>query len=981
LLAIGGMLELKLLGTLDLRDGTGREAGRVLAQPKRLALLAYLALAGTGAFRRRDEVLAHFWPDVDDESGRLSLRQALHFLRQALGPEAIVGRGVEEIAIGAALRCDALDFQRAIAEGRVADALDLYRGDLLPGLHVTDAAPEFGQWLDTERARLRSLAARAAWSLAERAEHEGDAVDASHRARQAVSLAPDDEAGVRRLIALLDRLGDRRGALRAYEDFARVLRSEFDVAPSIETRVLVDAIRARETVRHQPAIRTRQASAPPAENTDGVDTSAPTGALRGPEGRVRGTTRFLRSRQRLLAAGIALAAAVTGGAALATRSSHGSVPVIAVGFVEAHGGEQSAATAEILPGLFETDLSGVHGLDVVGRARMLEILGQLGAQEGPSTLSDAARRAGATELLEGAVFARPDGSLQLDVRRVDLASGVVKQAYSVAGADAFDLAERATQDITESFHLPPRPRSVANDESRSLAARRLYEGGLRAYYSSQWRGAYDLFTAALREDSLFAMAAYLAGLSQEAFGAEGWHATMQRAARLAAFAPARDRLIVRVGTEVDYPIRLAMAESLVTAYPHEPAGHLAVATMRVDAGEFAAAVPELRRVITMDSAGLGGPAPWCDACNAYRLLVRAYLYADSFPAAESVVREWMSRTPGASSAPLALFEIESRRGRRDAALSALARATAIQPGAGDPNATAIAAIRADDFRAADAFLRDKLRVNPSDDDALWWYVISLRGQGRLVEALSVARRMVAATRGDDSHTASLAEAQVLVEQGRWREGAALFDSLAEVRPSAPGSTARGYMARHWGWLTTLAADARAAHGDTVGLSQLADSVDFVTRMSGFGRDWRLAHHLRGLLGKARGNRDQAIAELRSAVFSPTEGYTRTSVELADLLVASGRATEAITYLQPALRGPTESSNLYVTRTELHEALARAFDAAGQPDSAAAHYRLVGLAWQAASPALRARARAAAARVAALSPAARTVSHAVIRAPS
>ncbi|HSQ29771.1 MAG TPA: hypothetical protein VLN49_07975 [Gemmatimonadaceae bacterium] len=51
----------------------------------------------------------------------------------------------------------------------------------------------------------------------------------------------------------------------------------------------------------------------------------------------------------------------------------------------------------------------------------------------------------------------------------------------------------------------------------------------------------------------------------------------------------------------------------------------------------------------------------------------------------------------------------------------------------------------------------------------------------------------------------------------------------------------------------------------------------------------------------------------------------------------GDDARAIAVLQPALRGPLDASNLYVTCTELHELLAQAWDAAGARDSAAAHY--------------------------------------------
>ena len=65
-------------------------------------------------------------------------------------------------------------------------------------------------------------------------------------ARRAVELSPDDEAAVRRLMRILDRKGDRAGALSAYEVFRLRLAAEFGAVPSPETEALLEAIRSRE---------------------------------------------------------------------------------------------------------------------------------------------------------------------------------------------------------------------------------------------------------------------------------------------------------------------------------------------------------------------------------------------------------------------------------------------------------------------------------------------------------------------------------------------------------------------------------------------------------------------------------------------------------------------------------------------------------------------------------------------------------------
>jgi len=84
-------------------------------------------------------------------------RQALHFLRSALGPEILENRGDEELGVRpGSLWCDAAAFQAAVEAGQLQDALDLYRNDLLPGFFVAEA-PEFERWVELERERLRRL--------------------------------------------------------------------------------------------------------------------------------------------------------------------------------------------------------------------------------------------------------------------------------------------------------------------------------------------------------------------------------------------------------------------------------------------------------------------------------------------------------------------------------------------------------------------------------------------------------------------------------------------------------------------------------------------------------------------------------------------------------------------------------------------------------------------------------------------------------
>jgi serine/threonine protein kinase/DNA-binding SARP family transcriptional activator len=258
------VIRLQVLGSVQLADTAGRELRAVLAQPKRLALLAYLAI--TNRLHRRDRLVAMFWPELDDAHARGALNQAISFLRREVGPSAVSAlfstRGGEELGIeSSAVWCDVTAFREALKAANHGEALELYGGDLLDGFHAGTSAC-FDEWLDSERTRLRDDAARAARLAAEELEAEGHVTTAVASARRGCELSHPDERAVRQLLELLDRLGDRAGALHAYESFAERLSRELDVGPSPETVAIIERIRAGSGARARPS-KTDEAAPPP----------------------------------------------------------------------------------------------------------------------------------------------------------------------------------------------------------------------------------------------------------------------------------------------------------------------------------------------------------------------------------------------------------------------------------------------------------------------------------------------------------------------------------------------------------------------------------------------------------------------------------------------------------------------------------------------------------------------------------------------
>lgn len=276
-----GMIRFTLLGSIGLQGADGTPVDALLRQPKRLALLAYLASPVPGTWHRRDILLARFWPELDTAHARSALRNGLYVLRQALGETAILTRGDEEVAVNPAqLSTDLGDLHAALRDGDALAAFEHYTGTLLPGLFPADSEG-FQEWLEVERTRLAQEAARAGQAAAGTLEAEGRLAEARVILAQVLDLAPDDETTVRRLMTAHGRLGDRAGGLATYERYRARLEREFGATPSAETQALAAELRRQLTVPEVGAAPPDATAVrlPPAE-TAGAPPALPAAARR-----------------------------------------------------------------------------------------------------------------------------------------------------------------------------------------------------------------------------------------------------------------------------------------------------------------------------------------------------------------------------------------------------------------------------------------------------------------------------------------------------------------------------------------------------------------------------------------------------------------------------------------------------------------------------------------------------------------------------
>jgi DNA-binding SARP family transcriptional activator len=463
------MIHLYTLGVTDLRGQDGGELRGVLQQPKRLGLLAYLAVAWPRRFHRRDSLLALFWPELDQEHARAALRRALYFLRSELGSEVVVGRGDEEVGVAEQeLWCDAAAMGQALDAGEPEKGLGLYRGVLLDGLYVTGAAPEFEEWLDQERRRLQTRAAQAARAVSQRAEAEGRVLDAAGAARQALELNVDDEADLQRLVALLDRSGDRSGAIRAYEEFTRRMAKEYQLEPSAETRALLDGIRARVA----PSSREAEAVTP---YRAGLERALPGQAPR-----------------------------AEGAEAQPARSGTIAVLPFAV-----RGDPRYGYLGEGMVDLLGTKLDGAGDVRIVDPRALLRFLAR-GDQTGGEPRR-AAEQFGAGRYLTGSIL-EAGGRLQVSASLYNLEGTVLASVQAAAGGEAevFELVDELVRQIlgAASVAAGTRLTRLAALTTDSVDALKGYLRGERELRAGRYFDAMEGFQEAVGADASFALAYY-----------------------------------------------------------------------------------------------------------------------------------------------------------------------------------------------------------------------------------------------------------------------------------------------------------------------------------------------------------------------------------------------------------------------------------------------------------------------------------------
>ena len=234
------MLEIRFFGAL--RMAWNGEALSLTGLPKTGPLLAYLLLNRLHVVDR--EQLAYtLWPDVSESTAKANLRRHLYDLQNALPPPPPTTPWILRTSRTVQWNPHApywLDLARfeSLDETpeHLAAAVALYTADLLAYLDE--------EWLVYERGRLQALYLDKVQSLVAHHTARGDYAKALTFVEQILRADPLHEEAFRESLKLRTYLGDRAGALQAYQHFCHLLQEELDLPPLPETAQLAAQIAA-----------------------------------------------------------------------------------------------------------------------------------------------------------------------------------------------------------------------------------------------------------------------------------------------------------------------------------------------------------------------------------------------------------------------------------------------------------------------------------------------------------------------------------------------------------------------------------------------------------------------------------------------------------------------------------------------------------------------------------------------------------------
>ena len=662
-----------------------------------------------------------------------------------------------------------------------------------------------------------------------------------------------------------------------------------------------------------------------------------------------------RTTTLLLAGGAAALAAATivgmiiANSARATPAHAGPTPVVALTDVRTDPADTSLVwLRDGLQQMIAADLGRVSTVEVISPASVREAAPRTGDDSlGGDRSIELARRLHA-DWAASATVARRAGAYLVAVTLRDVAHKSATRRYEVSGPNILTVADAAAAKMLTTLDVGGKGPHLSEVETANTDAYRHFIRSEEFQSDSKIPEAARELDAAIAVDSGFT-SAILARIHLDDGGSRvRFRPLLDRArARMTEW----DRLSEMI-YDADHsgdPLRAeSLGRQLVARYPRDPRALRVLADIYTTHAAYAKAESLFVRLITLDEPTDQRVGP-CWACDGYAGLINVRHLAGNYPGEIDAARRFTVLRPASGGTWLSLANALVLNGEPAASEAAYARyRQLVGERAFDPftGRMLVTGRRLDE---AEAYARRFLTSEWKDDAYdLLNMVLRERGQFRATAKLMAAHQSVA------NQGVNLVYGHTLGALGEESHARSVFERNVWHPPAlAPTAAEYGNDARGFTWHHTLEADAIWERADTSVLASVADSVRHIGKWSYYARDWTAFHHIRGLLAERAGDLVAARGEFEQAL-SAVRGFTRSNVELARVNMALGKPAQAITTLRAAYREPLDAMGRYAARSELDFQMAKAFQGAGQLDSARVYASYVRAAWVRGDPSFQAR---------------------------
>jgi tetratricopeptide (TPR) repeat protein len=314
-----------------------------------------------------------------------------------------------------------------------------------------------------------------------------------------MELDPYSEDGVRRLISLLDRTGNRADAIRTYDEFRDRMARELESEPSKETRALAESLREQPAVRRALKSRTHTAGETPVIATTATGMPSADSKL---------SWKWLAVP--VVAIALVAAAALINYRATTKTASPVTNRVVIAEFASA---VEDTALGRTITEALRLDLSRSNLIKVMSDATARDALVLMKRDTllriTPELAREIAVRENIKAVLAGDVRRAANGFV-LSVQLISPDGGDIINGWRVTARDSSQLLQAidqlsslVRQDAGESIRAIKSSSPLLRVSTTSLSALRKEAMGIDAFHDEDYRRAVTLIREAIAEDSTF----------------------------------------------------------------------------------------------------------------------------------------------------------------------------------------------------------------------------------------------------------------------------------------------------------------------------------------------------------------------------------------------------------------------------------------------------------------------------------------------